>query len=383
MALLLLMGIYASIRYSNWRGLATAEKWILWFAGLYFLVSLAATAYGDWSDTGVKKLEKHARILAFIPIYLLVRQSKPSEGTLWWGIAMGCFATGGQALYQHFVLHIDRVTGANNFIHFGNLTLIMGFMSLAGTSYFKRFKWGPLIPIAAFVCGVFASMLTGTRGAWIAIPVLILILVLPYFRKGSPALKFTLALLFVSLCVNVYLIPQTGVSQRIHKAVEDIETYQPGKTWSSIGLRFENWRTSYQIIQQHPLTGIGLGRYKEAAEPYVEQGFASQGILNWDHPHNEYLATLVSRGIIGVVVLLGLLWVPFYVFFQAFLFSSHQQPKRIALAGSLLMAAYIVHGIPNNIFERGISLSFFVCVLSLTLALLYNYFSAQQTATSR
>ena len=78
-----------------------------------------------------------------------------------------------------------------------------------------------------------------------------------------------------------------------------------------------------------------------------------------------------------------LLWVPFYVFFQAFLFSSHQQPKRIALAGSLLMVAYIVHGIPNNIFERGISLSFFVCVLSLTLALLYNYFSAQQTATSR
>jgi O-antigen ligase len=61
----------------------------------------------------------------------------------------------------------------DNKINFGNISLLLGMMSLAGLFLIKetRFKKSfAIISILAFILGVTGSVLSGARGGWLAIP---------------------------------------------------------------------------------------------------------------------------------------------------------------------------------------------------------------------
>ena len=80
----------------------------------------------------------------------------------------------------------------------------------------------------------------------------------------------------------------------------------------NVGARKEIWMTSWNVVKEHPLAGVGLGHFKWH---YLE----AQGRVLREHPwmkwqftywaHSEYLQWLAEFGLFGALALLGaMLW---------------------------------------------------------------------------
>jgi len=62
---------------------------------------------------------------------------------------------------------------------------------------------------------------------------------------------------------------------------------------------------AWHIAQDHPATGVGLGRYRETFERYHPERLDGEG--TWGNAHNVYLHQLAERGLPGLLTLLVVL----------------------------------------------------------------------------
>ena len=150
-------------------------------------------------------------------------------------------------------------------------------------------------------------VLTLTRAAWVSVAVAgifiavyllvnILSTTIPW-RRGL----FVLALMSIVCCV---LFLNTNSRQAIIDIVPGHikDRFQTMLTHPAgfMSERPQWWRTSLQLIQQHPLTGIGLGRFRYA---YQRNGPPEQYDTPY-HAHNIYLHIAVEHGIPSLLLFL-------------------------------------------------------------------------------
>lgn len=376
LTLLGLVGIVIALKHKTWRLLHKDEFILLGIVLMFILVSALSVFAMGVTEAGLGKLDLHLRLIAIIPVYLLVRQVRPSVRVVWLGIVIGALGAGAVAAYQVTLGDMNRAIGANNAIHFGNISLILGFMSLLAIEQLPPLV-RMLAPIAATM-GVLASLLSGTRGSWLAIPVLLFIVLWHYRRSFGGRAAFATGAILLSLPILAYYLPATGVHDRIHHAEHElVEYYASEKRDSSIGIRLEMWKAAATVVMSHPFTGVGLGRYEEAVQPLVDQGVVTSEILRFQDAHSEYWSTLLTRGIPGFVILLTLLLYPLSLLRRGY--QSGSAASAISGAGLIAVGGYIVHGVHNNVFERGLSLSFFAFVIGGLVALMYAEGAAART----
>lgn len=157
---------------------------------------------------------------------------------------------------------------------------------------------------------------------------------------------------------------------RLEQVVDEFNAYREGQIEDSIGLRLEYWRISLDLIRQYPWFGVGLGNFQDALWPYAERGEIVPEMLRYDHAHNEFLTTQVERGLLGSLSLTVLFIGSLVVLGRAYRSTPSARP--LAVGGMMVLVGYLHHGLTNNIFERGVSISFFVYALALILALIAN-----------
>lgn len=79
-----------------------------------------------------------------------------------------------------------------------------------------------------------------------------------------------------------------------------------------LNLRLAKWKTSLQVIAAHPVFGVTNGDYKEELyQQYLKNDFRYCASKRYSS-HNQYLYTATSNGLIGFLLLLGILIVPFF-----------------------------------------------------------------------
>ena len=71
---------------------------------------------------------------------------------------------------------------------------------------------------------------------------------------------------------------------------------------TSVGLRLEFYRTSLNLIAEHPFIGTGTGSF---AKVYADK-VAGTRLTHATNPHNEYLNIAIQLGLVGELALLGL-----------------------------------------------------------------------------
>ncbi|MDB5903679.1 MAG: O-Antigen polymerase [Betaproteobacteria bacterium] len=95
---------------------------------------------------------------------------------------------------------------------------------------------------------------------------------------------------------------------RVEAIASDLSTWQPGAGDStSVGQRVGYYRTSAQIVADHPLTGVGTGGFADAYAAKVK-GTDAPATTN---PHNDYLIAGVQLGVPGMLLMLvlyGTVW---------------------------------------------------------------------------
>lgn len=206
-------------------------------------------------------------------------------------------------------------------------------------------------------------VLTLTRAAWISVAVAVVFIGCYFITRDLltriPWKRSLLGLTFISI-VSCVLIVNTSSRQAIIGIVprhikDRIETMvvHPAGFMSE---RPQWWRTSLQMIQKYPLTGIGLGRFRYE---YQHHGPNEQYYTPY-HAHNIYLHIATEQGIASLFVFL---WIIAIICRQVFVMRKTndlwEMGTFIGASGFLISA--LVYGLADNILhQRTVLLFYFI-----------------------
>ncbi|MDH5766367.1 MAG: O-antigen ligase family protein [Gammaproteobacteria bacterium] len=357
------------------------EEYLLFFSVVFMvLVALFVTACAGIDELAMKKLFKFLYLLMIVPVYIFFRKIRVNHTAFWCGLVVGAIVSGFVALYELWpgliqLRFFRRASGGLNPIIFGDISLLLGAMSMAGIGWFKsKANWLIILPVVAFVLGLLASVLSNTQGAWLAIPFICLVFIW-YSSCCISRWKLVLGLLILlGIMLVVYLTPMTGVASKLERTTHNLQIYYNSPITSQyrdtpIGARLEAWQASWQIFLDNPLIGVGWGRYNDHAKVLVEKGLRNEVAIDFMHPHNQFFSSLVSGGLLGLSATLVLFVVPILIFIRVIKsVDKSDDMHRIALAGLVMVIGFAVCNLTESFLERSRPVSFFLFYLAVCMA---------------
>jgi O-antigen ligase len=171
------------------------------------------------------------------------------------------------------------------------MTLALGipiawYLSLTATRPLYRWLWRAYLPLA-----MFATVLTGSRGAMIA--TMVALLIIPLTTSLSPGrLVAAIALLALSGALIVAYAPERVV-ERLGTTGSNVESL-------SFGGRFTLWKAGIHAFGYRPMMGYGVGGFVRAISPEL----GSRALV----AHNSFLSVMVEEGLVGLMFYLAMLW---------------------------------------------------------------------------
>ena len=193
-------------------------------------------------------------------------------------------------------------------INRGNMGMLFGLISLVALFAVSGRSWRVLAFIG-FAGGVVLSVLSGSRGGWLALVISLFTLTFVFF-KFARKMEFRI-LVFVQLILLFGLIlfwDYLPIQGRVMQAIHDMQRYADGSINTSVGYRLELWKVSYYAFLEKPLLGWGWTNFNAAHQYVMQAGLVDKTRL-FGHPHNQFLLFLVETGLFGMLALLAfLLW---------------------------------------------------------------------------
>lgn len=331
---------------------------------LYFLVR---------PDEPLHSLEKPLRMLCAASALMVVLAARPSRRTLWWGAVAGGIGAMLLVGYQRIVWLIERPGGLTNAITFGDISLCLGLVALTATLDVQPgARRGVLWLSLGALAGLIGSVLTGTRGGWLAL-VLALLLLLRQSHLGHGHLK-TLLGGGVALVALLYFVPASGIQTRINEGISDVRSWNSGGTkFTNLGIRLELWKGAGMLIGEHPLFGTSVKAGHARFEQWVKEGRLADVVLAPQHMHNDALQALSTGGVPGLIGWLGILGAPFAFFARAARRSAAAgHPNAAAVAGMLIPLSYFGFGLTEMMFWSGRACMFYALMVFVLMGLTLN-----------
>lgn len=270
-----------------------------------------------------------------------------------WGLSVGAVGALGIAVYQYVGLGMVKASGHLNAIQFGDLAMYLGIatwcVALFGN---KRWKTAGLMWLCG-ACGVIASLLSETRGAWVVAPILLLCMLLVLCLHGRTRLAVYALLAAVVLVVAAVLPYAEKFESRVGQAVGELNYYFKNPQQAavtSIGQRLEQWRIAVKMIGEKPVSGWGVSGLVERKQALVTESLAHPSIMEYGHAHNEILDMWVKRGLLGLLLLMLFYWMPLSLFWptkkrlERIPVERRQQALALRMSASILSIAYFGFG---------------------------------------
>lgn len=321
-------------------------SYIIYSLGMFYLVYL--------DGFNVRWLDKPARfLLATLPLVLLLKVYF-SKKVLFISCFVGAIGPFGVALIERFYLGYPRAEGDENPIMFGGISMLIALICLNYAFYFymlKKIRLS-LFSSAAFLSGLFASLLSGSKGSWVVLPITTTFLIWSYREVLNKKICKNFLLSGVLILASISFIPALGVSERISTLVFDIENYLDGsKVESSVSHRVELWKASILMFQEDPLYGVGRSKQQTFKDQLVDEGISHESVLRFTHAHNEYLNELGLHGIFGLILLLIVYLGPLGLFLSKIReYSDNWNIKVFAIAGTLVPLSYMGFALTQAMF---------------------------------
>ncbi|MDB2589409.1 O-antigen ligase family protein [Candidatus Thioglobus sp.] len=340
------------------------EKYFVFSFVFYFAV-IAINLW--WFDGYLRDLDTPSRLILVLPIYFFIRKTDVSANWLIWGIVLGAIVSGVIKFGMIDVIYLSKVVSIQTGV-FSLFSSIFGLSSLMfinkDNSYVKNF-----IFFTAFVFGILASILSGGRGVWISAFLSFLIVLFVNPINWKLRVRFIVMLLFFSIFMSAYLVPQTGVKSRIDTALNNVVSWsESGKANTSAGARLEMWKTSYIIIKDNTLIGVGEDNYAKHQKKIIDKGEVSKFVGNFSHPHNEYITSLIEQGAIGLLAFILLLLFPLKYLFVSMkleIFNFHQ--RQLVIVGMFLILHYLFYSFTATVFAHQSTALFFAVILVVVI----------------
>lgn len=296
-----------------WQELSAEMRILAIFFVSYFILNAVATLLDHGT---LKQIDRPSRLLALALILPLICRFRPRFSVLFSGIGVGAIIAGSIAAYEKLYLHEERAFSAIMPIQSGDISLSLGLLSLCAFAWYYRqgsrsWMW---FYVVATLGGVAGSFLSGSRGGWILLPLLLIFWYRSLGHWFSARLKLAL-FATISLCMLALFIPQLGVKERLQETRSEISGFLSGiNPDTSTGLRFQLWQSAWQSFLEKPLLGWGTNSIRESQKQQFEAGKLSASAYQFNsHAHNQYLDHMAKYGLAGLGMLLALFLVPWYL----------------------------------------------------------------------
>ena len=370
--LLLCSGVY--LFSSNRRGVHREDFRRLWpvhwaMASMFLIILvgqiLRGTVVGRVMDTPL-------RLAFFAPVFwLLLSQSAVQLQRVQWG-----YVAGALLVLAKLILMMPTaesripIVSFTNAIPFGDIALLLGTWSFLSLGWSRHGQWllnG--VRIAGGVAGVATSILSQSRGGWIAIPVFAALVIWSLTDKvRSLRIRFAISAVCVIVAATVVMTSHT-IPIRFKDAQTDIEKfYSAGDENTSVGIRLQLWRGAWVIFKEHPLRGIGRENFSSALHELAVRKVISNDAAQFSHTHDEVMFNLSTLGIFGLVSILSIYFFPAIVFARYLKKYRDQQIRTGATMGLALCIGFVIFGLTETMFVVSMTTSFYALSLATFLA---------------
>ncbi|MFW7343424.1 O-antigen ligase family protein [Pollutimonas sp. H1-120] len=340
---------------------STEDRALAYLLLVVFLVALSAfLIHGNKPKT----LDQSSRYLLCIPILLLMLKAPPAARTLWCGLIIGAISAFGLALWQRFTEGSYRPDGyMTSAIPFGNISLTAGILCLAGFTWAKtQGRHASLWKIAlclGFAAGLCVSLLSGSRGGWLAIPAVLILYAIAFLGNSSMKHVAISTFLLAALLISAGFIMQRQIINRFDAAITEVNDYATnGNASTSIGMRLEAWRAAVISIGEKPVLGWSYKDYDAHLEQLTAEQKTKASITTLSNTHNNFIEVWLHQGLFGFLGLLALFMVPFWFFYKR-LRSSDPAVQAFAIGGACLLACFFIFSLTQVILGRNNGIVFF------------------------
>jgi O-antigen ligase len=268
-----------------------------------------ATISVTWAENTNDSLLDLTRYLPNLALFLIVFTAVQTRKQAAWVFGAFIAGTGLTAVYG-FVANpeddpyqtVTRLASSVGNPNQVAMVLVAGLALSVGAMFASRRKPALQLAMAVVVStAVVALILTGSRAgaAALAVAVLTAVAVAGRWRIQAMTAAFVVTVVTVGLFIG-YAPPELR---------ERFTVPTQGQLEATEG-RATIWQVGWRMVEDKPLTGVGVGNFQAAAPHYaLEPGASGRTEHVIDKPqvaHNIYLHVLAELGVLGLVLFMGI-----------------------------------------------------------------------------
>ena len=217
--------------------------------------------------------------------------------------------------------------------------------------------WQRVLTLLLFVLLCTGLFFSYCRAAWISVVAAIGIYVL--IRMG---MKVKWMVLLFGLGVGVFFAYQSDVLYRLGKNHQDssytladqVKSISNISTDASNVERLNRWASAIRLWKESPVFGVGPGTYQFLYGSYQKSyqlSTISTNAGNLGNAHSEYIGPMTEQGLPGVLLVAALFLTTFATGVRVYRTAKDPAVSRMALAFTLSLLTYYVHGVFNNFLD--------------------------------
>jgi len=288
----------AAFRRGAWRQLQ-AQPAMLIFLAAFLSIAICYQATAQHPTDVLLAINFLALPLA--PVIYLVASRSAGARTIAIVAGLSAAASIAAVLMGSYDLLVEHRERAFGIAQGGNLmartVVLLGFMGMAGILVTWPRRWW--IYCGGLALAMLALFLTQTRGVFIAVPVLGLILVwglMVQFRAPRTWFVAGAAAVVAAVAIVAVFSPRfLGLGELFEQLLMNTS----GVTDVATNQRLYMWTAGLHTFLKSPLIGFGWANFSQASLPY--------GIYFY---HNDFLDMAVAAGVVGIVCWLAIILAP-------------------------------------------------------------------------
>ena len=186
----------------------------------------------------------------------------------------------------------------------------------------SRIRWERMFALGCLVVTFVATVLSASRGGFIALTVAAVWLIL-----HSPRRLRNFVVLVILMTPPLLLLPMSPIRRLMHPQASDVTGEVD---------RRASWTAGMRMIQRHPLMGIGLGEFKPQMLGYADPGVGFSSIA-----HNTYIEVAAETGLPTFIVFLAMLFFAYRTLSRVRRRASDSGPPLVYLAATGIQAGFV------------------------------------------
>ncbi len=273
------------------------------------------------------------------------------------GAAIGAIAALAVGMLKVGIYAGDRSAAPTNLVRFGMIAMALGTVCAVGVVQARDDRVTVALSFAGLLAGIAAALLSGSRGALLALPFIILLLA-PVLWRQSRRVFVTVALI-LALFIGGLLAADVGkMTTRIGYVYSNVSAMLFGGTDQgdrSVGDRTKLLVLAFKLLEEHPLLGVGSSGWNEGVDKlYNSPEHSEQVAYLYNQAHNQYADDLAKGGIVRFLLGFVLLFLPLYLFLKCEPYSG-EPGSQFALAGVTVSAAFMIFCLTESLMILSLS----------------------------